>query len=327
MANADDNCCAVCMDELDGGVQLELDCGHTFHTKCVLPWFAGELPKSPNCPTCRKETKQARVLGQFDVNAGTRSVLDMMCCLWCKGKALERQSMRWCHGPCARLVHADCLHGGGAQPEYFCPRCKGGGRGSDDDGGGDDDNDDDDHDHDGNAASGEDSAASSDGVDEDSVIVIGGSSSSRRSGSGSSSRSGGVVSSRTHTSSSSSTRSDGGGSVACEAFNNELLLLVLKFKTLLQTAESASSSSASAGESSFSRWAPARNSLQEVVAKLGDIQKIMRTGDRVNRQVRNKFLDLELLDHLSTSPALLFACRESRVNGDDDVGACSAAVV
>ena len=47
--------CAICMEELgeeETSNAHELDCGHVFHSRCIIGWFQrGQL----SCPTCRAD--------------------------------------------------------------------------------------------------------------------------------------------------------------------------------------------------------------------------------------------------------------------------------
>lgn len=46
-----DDVCAICHDTFEeGGGVHELECGHKFHTACIVPWFRNG---HASCPTCR----------------------------------------------------------------------------------------------------------------------------------------------------------------------------------------------------------------------------------------------------------------------------------
>ena len=47
--------CPICMDDCKGKT-CTLDCGHTFHTKCIFTWFK----KNNNCPCCRAEVPEMK---------------------------------------------------------------------------------------------------------------------------------------------------------------------------------------------------------------------------------------------------------------------------
>ena len=47
--------CAICMDDCKGRT-CTLECGHTFHTKCIFTWFK----KNNNCPCCRAEVPEMK---------------------------------------------------------------------------------------------------------------------------------------------------------------------------------------------------------------------------------------------------------------------------
>ena len=49
--------CIICLDTFKCGYyKRELECGHTFHKKCIDKWFRFE--KSPSCPVCREIFKK-----------------------------------------------------------------------------------------------------------------------------------------------------------------------------------------------------------------------------------------------------------------------------
>ena len=47
--------CPICMDACKGKT-CTLECGHTFHTKCIFTWFK----KKNNCPCCRAEVPEMK---------------------------------------------------------------------------------------------------------------------------------------------------------------------------------------------------------------------------------------------------------------------------
>ena len=47
--------CSICFDDCKGKT-CTLECGHTFHTKCIFTWFN----KNNNCPLCRAEVKELK---------------------------------------------------------------------------------------------------------------------------------------------------------------------------------------------------------------------------------------------------------------------------
>lgn len=47
----DDNTCAICIESFSNKhTNIILDCGHKFHSACIISWFEKEL----TCPICRK---------------------------------------------------------------------------------------------------------------------------------------------------------------------------------------------------------------------------------------------------------------------------------
>lgn len=47
--------CPICMEDCKGKT-CTLECGHTFHTKCIFTWFK----KNNNCPCCRAEVPEMK---------------------------------------------------------------------------------------------------------------------------------------------------------------------------------------------------------------------------------------------------------------------------
>ena len=54
------NCCAICSEEFneeDGIRSVVCECGHYFHTQCLLKWKYSGRSAGKNCPTCRNLIK------------------------------------------------------------------------------------------------------------------------------------------------------------------------------------------------------------------------------------------------------------------------------
>ena len=50
------DCCSICLENFnDNNQYYNLDCNHTFHTKCIIDWFRTNDQKS--CPICRNKPK------------------------------------------------------------------------------------------------------------------------------------------------------------------------------------------------------------------------------------------------------------------------------
>ena len=45
--------CAICFEDLDGSLNCELECTHTFHSVCLQKW----LCENRTCPICRLPPK------------------------------------------------------------------------------------------------------------------------------------------------------------------------------------------------------------------------------------------------------------------------------
>jgi hypothetical protein len=41
--------CPICLDKLEGKPTYKIQCGHSFHTDCIMKWFRSS---SGNCPCC-----------------------------------------------------------------------------------------------------------------------------------------------------------------------------------------------------------------------------------------------------------------------------------
>lgn len=41
--------CSICMDEIEEGSGVVLDCNHAFHAKCAITWFRYHNDACPNC--------------------------------------------------------------------------------------------------------------------------------------------------------------------------------------------------------------------------------------------------------------------------------------
>ena len=57
--------CVICLEDINGNNKT-LQCGHTFHKKCIKKWFK----KNNTCPTCRnvhiiKQKKRKRMKKPF----------------------------------------------------------------------------------------------------------------------------------------------------------------------------------------------------------------------------------------------------------------------
>jgi len=47
--------CIICLQPLASSASSALDCGHEFHSKCVLKWLT--KVDSPSCPVCKQDTQ------------------------------------------------------------------------------------------------------------------------------------------------------------------------------------------------------------------------------------------------------------------------------
>ncbi|CAE7257358.1 RNF139 [Symbiodinium natans] len=49
--------CAICFEELDGTLPIQLPCGHAFHAPCVKTWL---VTRSRRCPMCNQDVDLSR---------------------------------------------------------------------------------------------------------------------------------------------------------------------------------------------------------------------------------------------------------------------------
>ncbi|CAN1805129.1 Uncharacterized RING finger protein P32A8.03c [Linum perenne] len=43
-----DDCCTICLEEMNSCRVIRLECKHFFHESCLVPWI-----RNSNCPLCR----------------------------------------------------------------------------------------------------------------------------------------------------------------------------------------------------------------------------------------------------------------------------------
>ena len=53
--NEGDQICSICLSTINENDKYTLECGHIFHTKCIVTWFRNS---NGNCPCCWKNTKK-----------------------------------------------------------------------------------------------------------------------------------------------------------------------------------------------------------------------------------------------------------------------------
>ena len=72
-----DETCAICLDNC-GKCRTTLECGHTFHTKCVLKW----LIRMNSCPCCRAKVCDFATDNNFASLPGVYIVDDIYSMYW-----------------------------------------------------------------------------------------------------------------------------------------------------------------------------------------------------------------------------------------------------
>lgn len=54
--------CAICQEKCNACVNYKLDCGHIFHTECIMSWFRSG---NSTCPCCRDEKPSFNILSNY----------------------------------------------------------------------------------------------------------------------------------------------------------------------------------------------------------------------------------------------------------------------
>jgi hypothetical protein len=49
--------CSICIEPIDPGSCVTIDCGHTFHSNCAIQWFRYN---HTSCPLCRSDSVESR---------------------------------------------------------------------------------------------------------------------------------------------------------------------------------------------------------------------------------------------------------------------------
>ena len=71
--NEGNEICAVCLSSINGENSYKLECGHIFHTDCIIKWFRNS---NGNCPCCwdKKKTCFYGVWERPYINARCKSL-------------------------------------------------------------------------------------------------------------------------------------------------------------------------------------------------------------------------------------------------------------
>jgi hypothetical protein len=60
LAKTDEDKCTVCLCKFDDdNAKHTLECGHTYHTDCIMHWFRSG---NPSCPLCRNEGRSTNIM-------------------------------------------------------------------------------------------------------------------------------------------------------------------------------------------------------------------------------------------------------------------------
>ena len=61
--------CSICLNLIGNSNDVHtLDCGHTFHTRCILNWFRSSNVSGSPCPLCRCSGSESSNLCLFDIH-------------------------------------------------------------------------------------------------------------------------------------------------------------------------------------------------------------------------------------------------------------------
>ena len=66
--------CAVCLSSINENTSYKLECGHIFHTDCIVKWFRNS---NGNCPCCWDNKKKPSFYGVWErpfINARCKSL-------------------------------------------------------------------------------------------------------------------------------------------------------------------------------------------------------------------------------------------------------------
>ena len=85
MTNETQEACGICLADLNDCPAHKLECGHCFHTQCIIQWF--RVSNVGECPQCRATTPET---SHFQHNSEERSLY---------------LSAREIHKMCAHLVY------------------------------------------------------------------------------------------------------------------------------------------------------------------------------------------------------------------------------
>ena len=61
--NEDNEMCAICLSTINGKESYKLECGHVFHTNCIVKWFRNS---NGNCPCCWDNKKKVSIYGLWE---------------------------------------------------------------------------------------------------------------------------------------------------------------------------------------------------------------------------------------------------------------------
>ncbi len=68
-----ENQCSICLEEMDEHSIFELECKHTFHTKCIVGWFRTTDKKT--CPMCRDNPNKEK---ETDLQQDVEQLFDLL---------------------------------------------------------------------------------------------------------------------------------------------------------------------------------------------------------------------------------------------------------
>lgn len=74
LENESSEMCAVCLSSINEKDKYKLECGHIFHTECIIKWFRNS---SGHCPCCWDNKKKPSFYGVWErpyINARCKSL-------------------------------------------------------------------------------------------------------------------------------------------------------------------------------------------------------------------------------------------------------------
>ena len=102
--------CSICLSDQEDQTYLTLECGHFYHTGCIIKWLSAD--EDHGCPTCRHQKPELKTRDDciwlhqalFNITKTTQDP-DRQCCI-CRN-SLEDD--RWFELTCNHMYHHLCF--------------------------------------------------------------------------------------------------------------------------------------------------------------------------------------------------------------------------